>query len=117
MEAVVAGHPAVAECAVIGVHDDLKGQVPRGLVVLKAGVDIDPDQLRAELVQKMRDEIGAVASFKDVAVVPALPKTRSGKILRRSMRALAEGRDEPVPSTIEDPAVLESLRPVLQGDA
>jgi propionyl-CoA synthetase len=116
MEAVVAGHPAVAECAVIGVVDQLKGQVPRGLVVLKAGVDMDPDQLRAELVAKVRDEIGAVASFKDVEVVPALPKTRSGKILRRSLRALAEGRDEPVPSTIEDPAVLESLRPVLRGE-
>jgi propionyl-CoA synthetase len=115
MEAVVAGHPAVAECCVIGVHDDLKGQVPRGFVVLKAGVDIDPDVLRAELVQRMRDEIGAVASFKQVDVVAGLPKTRSGKILRRSMRAIADGRDEPVPSTIEDPAVLDLLTPTLRG--
>ena len=115
MEAVVAGHPAVAECAVIGVSDELKGQVPRGLVVLKAGVDMNPDDLRAELVQRVRDEIGAVASFKHVDVVPALPKTRSGKILRRSLRAIAEGLDEPVPSTIEDPTVLETLRPTLQG--
>jgi propionyl-CoA synthetase len=114
MEAVVAGHPAVAECAVIGVHDDLKGQVPRGLVVLKAGVEMDSDQLRAELVQRVRDEIGAVASFKHVDVVPALPKTRSGKILRRSLRAIADGAEEPVPSTIEDPTVLDRLRPTLQ---
>jgi propionyl-CoA synthetase len=114
MEAVIAGHPAVAECAVIGVHDDLKGQVPRGLVVLKAGADIDADQLRSELVQRMRDEIGAVASFRAVDVVAALPKTRSGKILRRSLRAIADGRDEAVPSTIEDPSVLETLRPTLQ---
>jgi propionyl-CoA synthetase len=114
MEAVVAGHPAVAECCVIGVHDDLKGQVPRGLVVLKAGADVDPEQLRAELVQRVRDEIGAVASFRQVDVVAALPKTRSGKILRRSLRAIADGVEEPVPSTIEDPTVLETLRPTLQ---
>ncbi len=114
MEAVIAGHPAVAECAVIGVQDELKGQVPRGLVVLKAGVDVDPDALRAELVQRVRDEIGAVASFRQVDVVAGLPKTRSGKILRRSLRAIADGVDEPVPSTIEDPAVLDALRPVLQ---
>jgi propionyl-CoA synthetase len=114
MEAVIAGHPAVAECAVIGVHDELKGQVPRGLVVLKAGVDVDPDALRADLVQRVRDEIGAVASFRQVDVVAGLPKTRSGKILRRSLRAIADGVDEPVPSTIEDPAVLDALRPVLQ---
>jgi propionyl-CoA synthetase len=115
MEAVVSAHPAVAECAVVGVTDSLKGQVPRGLVVLKAGVDIDPDVLRAELVQLVRDEIGAVASFREVDVVSALPKTRSGKILRRSIRAIAEGREEAVPSTIEDPAVLEALRPTLRA--
>jgi propionyl-CoA synthetase len=114
MEAVVAGHPAVAECCVIGVHDDLKGQVPRGLVVLKAGAEVDLGQLRAELVQRVRDEIGAVASFRQVDVVAALPKTRSGKILRRSLRAIADGVEEPVPSTIEDPTVLETLRPTLQ---
>jgi propionyl-CoA synthetase len=115
MEAVVAGHPAVAECCVIGVQDELKGQVPRGLVVLKAGADVEADELRAELVQLVRDEIGAVASFKQVDVVAGLPKTRSGKILRRSLRAIADGRDEPVPSTIEDPAVLDLLRPTLRG--
>jgi propionyl-CoA synthetase len=113
MEAVVAQHPAVAECAVIGVADALKGQLPRAFVVLKSGVDIDPEQLQREVVAAVRDEIGPVAALHSVIVVPALPKTRSGKILRRSMRAIADGRDEPVPSTIEDPAVLEALRPAL----
>lgn len=113
MEAVIASHPAVAECAVIGVADPLKGQVPRALVVLKAGVAIDPDTLCDEVVARVRDTIGAVAALREVVVVQGLPKTRSGKILRRSMRALAEGRNEAVPSTIEDPAVLESLRGTL----
>jgi propionyl-CoA synthetase len=113
MEAVLSGHPAVAECAVIGVHDDLKGQVPQGLVVLKSGAGISAEQLQAELVAAVRDQIGPVAVFKRVDIVAALPKTRSGKILRRSMRAIADGRQEPVPSTIEDPAVLERLRSVL----
>jgi propionyl-CoA synthetase len=113
MEAAVAGHPSVAECAVIGVPDELKGEVPRGLVVLKAGVEAEPEQIRAELVQRVRDEVGAVASFRQVDIVPALPKTRSGKILRRSLRAIAQGRDEPVPSTIEDPSVLDAVRAVI----
>lgn len=111
IEAVVAGHPSVAECAVIGVADALKGQVPRAFVVLKTGAA--PDGVIDELIAAVRDEIGAVASFKLGDIVPALPKTRSGKILRRTMRAIADGRDEPVPSTIEDPTVLDALRPVL----
>jgi propionyl-CoA synthetase len=115
MEAVLAAHPAVAECAVIGVHDKLKGQLARGLVVLKAGVDIDEAQLKRELVDSIRREIGPVAAFRDVDVVPGLPKTRSGKILRKTMRGIADGRDEVVPSTIEDPAVLDALRPILTG--
>jgi propionyl-CoA synthetase len=114
MEAVLAGHPAVAECAVIGVGDQLKGQVPRGLVVLKAGSDVDVEALRRELVQAVRDQVGAVAAFKQVDVVPALPKTRSGKILRATMRGIADGREEPVPSTIEDASVLDKLRPTLR---
>jgi len=113
MEAILAEHPAVAECAVIGVADELKGQVPRGYVVLKTGVDVDPDELERELVASVRDRIGAVAVFRTVTVVPALPKTRSGKILRKSMRELADGKDTAVPSTIEDPAVLDALRPLL----
>ena len=117
MEAVLAAHPAVAECAVIGVHDSLKGQVPRGFVVLKAGVEVDAETLSAELVAAVRNEIGAVAAFKRADIVPALPKTRSGKILRRTMRGIADGRDEPVPSTIEDASVLDKLRPILTKES
>ena len=114
MEAVVASHPDVAECAVIGVHDDLKGQLPRAFVVLKAGSAIDAQELQSQVVAKVREEIGPVAAMKEVVVVPALPKTRSGKILRRTMRGIAAGRDEPVPSTIEDPAVLDALAEILR---
>ncbi len=114
MEEVLSGHPDVAECAVIGVADEMKGQVPRGFVVLKAGVDRVESELSAELVKLVRDEVGAVASFKDVAVVPALPKTRSGKVLRKTMRNIADGKDEAVPSTIDDASVLDTLRPALQ---
>jgi propionyl-CoA synthetase len=116
MEEVLAAHPAVAECAVIGVSDALKGQLPRGFVVLKAGVQVTPEVLAAELVAMVRDRIGPVAAFRSVTVVPALPKTRSGKILRRTMRGIADGREEPVPSTIDDAAVLEALRPMLKPD-
>jgi propionyl-CoA synthetase len=112
----VATHPAVAECAVIGVHDQLKGQVPRAFVVLKSGADVDPAQLEREVVKAVRDEIGPVAALKSVVVVPALPKTRSGKILRRTMRGIADGRPEAPPSTIDDISVLDVLRPLLQGD-
>ena len=115
MEAVLAAHPAVAECAVIGVADPLKGQVPRGFVVLKSGMDTDSDVLNEELVSAVRREIGAVAAFRNVSIVEGLPKTRSGKTLRKSMRAIADGRDEPVPSTIEDPDILETLRPALRN--
>jgi propionyl-CoA synthetase len=114
MEEVLAAHPDVAECAVIGVADAMKGQIPRGFVVLKAGVERDAGELRAELVQMVRDQVGAVASLRDVAVVAALPKTRSGKILRKTMRGIADGVDEPVPSTIDDAGVLDALRPVLR---
>lgn len=117
MEAVIAQHPAVAECAVIGVADTMKGQHPRGFVVLKAGVEEDPEQIRAELVQMVRDQIGAVASFKEVEIVGGLPKTRSGKILRKTMRDIADGKEVAVPSTIEDETVLDRLRPVLRHDS
>ncbi|GAB3712693.1 propionyl-CoA synthetase [Mariniluteicoccus flavus] len=115
MEAVLAGHPAVAECAVIGVADALKGQQPRGFVVLKEGRADDPEKVVAELVQSVRDEIGAVASLRQIDVVAALPKTRSGKILRKTMREIADGKPGTVPSTIEDPQVIENLRGVLTG--
>ena len=115
MEEVLASHPAVAECAVIGVADSVKGQVPRGLVVLKAGSRADLDVLRAELVQLIRDLIGPVAALRQIDVVTALPKTRSGKILRKTMRGIADGADEPVPSTIDDPGALEAIRPILRS--
>ena len=119
LEAALAGHPSVAECAVIGVADQLKGQVPRALVVLKAGVDVSGEgevqALQAELVQRVRDEVGAVASLHLVDIVVALPKTRSGKMLRKTMRQIADGGAPVVPSTIEDASVLEALRPVLTG--
>ena len=112
IEAVLAAHPAVAECAVIGVADEIKGQVPRGFVVLKAGAR--SDGLERELVAAVRHSIGALACLHLVDIVTALPKTRSGKILRKTMRGIADGRDEPVPSTIEDAGVLDALRPVLR---
>ncbi len=114
IEEIIASHPNVAECAVIGVADTLKGQVPRGLAVLKSGVTRDHDEVAAELVQLVRDRLGAVASLRQVDIVDALPKTRSGKVLRKSMRAIADGVDMPVPSTIDNPATLDALRPVLR---
>ncbi|MER7857921.1 propionyl-CoA synthetase [Amycolatopsis japonica] len=116
MEAVLASHPAVAECAVIGVRDQLKGQLPRGFVVLKSGADVDAETLKTELVALVRRDIGPVAAFRDVSIVDALPKTRSGKILRKTMRGIADGRDEQVPSTIEDASVLDALKAVLRGE-
>jgi propionyl-CoA synthetase len=115
MEAVVASHPLVAECAVIGVQDQLKGQIPRAFVVLKAGAEIEAAVLEKEIVKSIRDEIGAVAALKEVVIVQGLPKTRSGKILRRTMRGIADGRPEPVPSTIEDIRVLDDIAPLLKG--
>lgn len=115
IEAVVATHPAVAECAVIGVHDETKGQKPSAYVVLKAGADITEDQLRTDLIAAVRADIGAVASFKDVTVVAALPKTRSGKILRKTMRQMADGTEVVVPSTIEDASVLDALAEAFRG--
>jgi propionyl-CoA synthetase len=116
LEAALAGHEAVAECAVIGVSDGLKGQIPRALVVLKSGVDVEADGegIRAELVQRVREEVGAVASLRQVDIVSALPKTRSGKILRKTMREIADGKTPKVPGTIEDASVLDALAPVLR---
>ena len=113
MEEVLAAHPDVAECAVIGAADALKGQVPLGLVVLKAGVDRDEAAIRRELVALVRERIGPVAAFKDARVVLRLPKTRSGKILRNSIRKLADGEDAPAPPTIDDPVILDEIRAVL----
>jgi propionyl-CoA synthetase len=109
MEEVLAGHPDVAECAVIGVRDALKGQAPLGLVVLNAGVERDPAQLEAELVARVREYIGPVAAFKRALVVARLPKTRSGKILRGTLRRIADGEPWSTPPTIDDPAILAEV--------
>ena len=115
LEQVVASHPTVAECAVIGVADQLKGQQARGYVVLKQGVGHDERQVAQEIIALVRSQVGPVADFRHVQVVAALPKTRSGKILRKTMRQLADGVEPVVPSTIEDASVLEQLAPVLRA--
>ncbi|HUN49191.1 MAG TPA: propionyl-CoA synthetase [Stellaceae bacterium] len=115
IEEVLASHPDVAECAVIGVHDTLKGQVPIGFLVLKAGVRKTPATVAAEAVQLVRDRIGPVASFKTALVVQRLPKTRSGKILRGTMRKIADGEDYRMPATIDDPAILAEIAEDLKG--
>jgi propionyl-CoA synthetase len=109
MEEILAGHPDVAECAVLGVQDSLKGQVPVGFVVLKSGANRNPDEVVAELVQMVREQLGPIASFKKAVVVDRLPKTRSGKILRGTMRKIADGESYKVPSTIDDPAILPEI--------
>jgi propionyl-CoA synthetase len=113
MEEVVAGHPAVAECAVIGIEEEMKGQIPVGFVVLKGGVDISDAQLEKELIQMVRNNIGAVAAFRRAVVTKRLPKTRSGKILRKIMRAMTDGKSFSPPSTIEDITVLDELKDLM----
>jgi propionyl-CoA synthetase len=114
MEEVLASHAAVAECAVVGATDTLKGQTPIGLVVLKAGVDRPEAEIANELVALVRDRIGPVAAFKEARVVPRLPKTRSGKILRATIRRIADGETPAVPPTIEDPAALDEVAQALR---
>lgn len=104
----------MAECAVIDAADALKGRLPRGFVVLKAGVDRNPDEITRELATMVREQIGPVAALKDIAVVGGLPKTRSGKILRKTMCEIAGGQQATIPLTIEDESVLERLRPALR---
>jgi propionyl-CoA synthetase len=113
MEEVLADHPDVAECAVLGIADAMKGEIPMGLVVLSAGVTRDHAEIVTELVQSVRDRIGPVAAFKLAAVVERLPKTRSGKILRATIRKMANGESVTVPATIDDPAILIEIRQVL----
>jgi len=110
MEEIIGKHAAIAECAVIGRDDELKGQMPTGFVVLKNGIESSDEEISAELIALVRQEIGAVASFKEVYVVPRLPKTRSGKILRKTMRQIFNGEDYMVPSTIEDPNSLDEIK-------
>ncbi|MCX7931231.1 MAG: AMP-binding protein [Rhodovarius sp.] len=109
MEEVLAGHPDVAECAVVGRADPIKGQVPVGLVVLKAGVNRPEQEVVAELITRVREHIGPVAAFREARVVPRLPKTRSGKILRGTIRKIADGEPYAVPPTIDDPAILQEI--------
>jgi propionyl-CoA synthetase len=113
IEEVLAAHPDVAECAVMGVADPLKGQVPLGLLVLKSGAARPPEAVAEEAVALVRERVGRVASFKTALVVERLPKTRSGKILRGTMRRIADGEDYRMPATIDDPAILEEITAAL----
>jgi propionyl-CoA synthetase len=115
MEEVLASHPDVAECAVLGAADEMKGQLPLGLVVLKAGVERDESEIIRELVALVRQQIGPVAAFKQAAVVQRLPKTRSGKVLRGTMRKIADGEPYNTPATIDDPAILDEIQESLKG--
>ncbi|HSQ06180.1 MAG TPA: propionyl-CoA synthetase [Chromatiaceae bacterium] len=115
MEGALASHPDVAECAVIGVADALKGELPLGLVVLKAGVERDDARIAKELISLVRDVIGPVAAFKHVVVVERLPKTRSGKILRGTMKRIADGQEYTMPATIDDPAILDEITLALEA--
>jgi len=114
MEDLIAGHPAVAECAVTGIDDELRGQVPVGFVVLKDGIDISQDQMQEELIAIIRREIGAVAYFRQSGIVMRLPKTRSGKILRKTIRRLAIETEVLVPPTIDDPKILDEISEVMK---
>ena len=113
MEEVISSHQAIAECAVLGVRCEIKGQVPVGLAVLKAGTNITEEQLEKEVVAMIRQDIGPLASFKVLRVVTRLPKTRSGKVLRGTMRKIADGETYPMPATIDDPVILEEIAAVL----
>ncbi len=114
MEEAIAGHQDIAECAVFGVKDALKTQLPVGMIVLKAGADRDHSEIIEELIQLVREQVGPVANFKQAAIVKRLPKTRSGKVLRGTMRNLANGEPYKIPSTIDDPAILDEIEQALQ---
>jgi propionyl-CoA synthetase len=113
MEEILSDHPDVAECAVLGVDDQLKGQIPIGFLVLNAGVDRGHDEIIKEVVQMVRDRIGPVASFKIATVVKRLPKTRSGKILRGTIQKIADNKEWKLPATIDDPATLDEMEEAL----
>jgi propionyl-CoA synthetase len=115
MEEVLAGHPDVAECAVLGIKDDTKGEVPCGFIVLKAGASKPPSEIEKEIVQLVRDKIGPVAAFKLAITVARLPKTRSGKILRGTIKKIADGEEWTMPATIDDPAILGEIEGALKG--
>jgi propionyl-CoA synthetase len=115
MEEVLADHPDVAECAVLGVDDQLKGQVPVGFMVLNAGVERPKEEIIREAIQMVRDRIGPVASFKTATVVNRLPKTRSGKILRGTIQKIADNKEWKMPATIDDPVILDEIEAALNG--
>ena len=115
MEEVLAAHPDVAECAVLGIKDEVKGEVPCGFVVLKSGVDRPPAEIEKECVALVREKIGPVAAFKLAIAVARLPKTRSGKILRGTIKKIADGDAWTMPATIDDPAVLDEIGDALKG--
>ena len=110
IEEVLSEHKSVAECAVLGIADKLKGQLPIGLIVLKAGVEKDDEMISKECIQMVRDKIGPVAAFKVAIVVKRLPKTRSGKILRGTVRKIADKEDYKIPATIDDPVILDEIK-------
>jgi propionyl-CoA synthetase len=116
MEEIIAAHDAVAECTVIGIYDSIKGQVPVGLMLLKDGVNINGADLQAELVARVRKEIGAVACLKQTVIVERLPKTRSGKILRKLLRQIAENQEFVIPATIDDPASIDEIKTIMQNN-
>jgi len=116
MEEVVAAHKDVAECAVVGIADEMKGQIPCGFLVLNAGVNREHDEIKKEVVSLVREKIGPVAAFKSALVVPRLPKTRSGKILRSTMQKIADGMEWKMPATIDDPAILDEISEVLRSN-
>lgn len=115
MEEILASHPDVAECAVLGINDPIKGEVPCGLIVLKTGVDRDPAEIEKEIVKLVRDKLGPVAAFKLAITVPRLPKTRSGKILRGTIKKIADGDAWTMPATIEDPTALDDISSALKS--
>jgi propionyl-CoA synthetase len=115
MEEVLASHPDVAECAVIGIADSLKGEVPCGFIVLKAGVNRPVAEIEQECVALIREKIGPVAAFKLAIAVNRLPKTRSGKILRGTMKKIADDQPWSMPATIDDPAILDEIGGALKG--
>jgi propionyl-CoA synthetase len=115
IEEVIATHPAVAECAVIARDDELKGQVPMGLVVLKSGANVEDDVLQKDLVTRVRETIGAITCYKDTVILKRLPKTRSGKTLRKTLNRIINGQEYTVPSTIDDPGVIPEIIETLRS--
>jgi propionyl-CoA synthetase len=115
MEEVVASHQDVAECAVLGINDEIKGEVPCGFIVLKAGVNRPPGEIEKEIVALVREKIGTVAAFKLAITVARLPKTRSGKILRGTMKKIADNVPWTMPATIDDPAILDEIKTALKA--